>query len=820
MPAAQGRLGAVQLVSHRLCESSRQQPVACVDLSAAIAAVQSSATSLRSLPLALPTMPSSVANILIPLPTADSVLLANGDSSPSSALPEPFADQLTQALQDRLQTIIPPRTVAPDGRHHQTWETPPVIPASVSIPPVLTAAIDPQQTTTAQPATFTAPPHPLLPLDPPIYVCTATEHAGPCVETPAKTGDEQPTADPVEQVSQTPIPRTVPASVLPAQTTGSPAASQALPTAKPVTPVDSSITEDGLSSDPLPLPGQLQTQAFEVTVATPEHISIPRTKDTDRPQQPVASSDPAPSPDDEPETHADHRTDPITAATEFAATILVRADLPEQLPEEITETATAAPSPEPTAAASQPAPADVVPQPQVVLLPIATPVLVQNPQFTTVSVTAPEDPESAQQLIATILANTSSATPQDVTGFNSQSLQNSPSLVRARIVSSVATQRDAPEAPASTATFRLPGNINVTAQVDVITPQTKVAIPQPPAAAAAPAPTPEPAATISHSVPAGTATDQPRPNTPVVALPQTVDSLNSATPAIVDPRSSDARPVAGTNRFGSASETPAADRAPAHTPPARPVSAETPPDDAALPEPPDSAEDQKSSEPGFDTSPARDVPQVAADTTSEVEDLVTPGSTARPPAAPGEPSPPALAAAPAVESPAATTPTAPPTPSHPVPVTGQIASSVAAHVRSWQEAGEPVRHIAVRLDPPELGALRIQVRSTDDGLHMHVEAAEDVTLEMLTTRVPEIEQLLKHQEIEIHRVTIQRMESSVSDSSTSDRSDSPAREQDLSGDSEHRGRQDHGTQQQRPRHTNHRNSRTSPGRTGNQGIRA
>ncbi len=117
-----------------------------------------------------------------------------------------------------------------------------------------------------------------------------------------------------------------------------------------------------------------------------------------------------------------------------------------------------------------------------------------------------------------------------------------------------------------------------------------------------------------------------------------------------------------------------------------------------------------------------------------------------------------------------------------LPVTGQIAGAVARELRLMNDVSAPVRQLSVRLDPPELGALRIQVRTTADGLQMHVEAAEDVTLEMLASRVPEIEQLLKHQDVEFSRVTIQRMESEAGSSSGFDRSDNGQTEQQLSSD--------------------------------------
>lgn len=104
-----------------------------------------------------------------------------------------------------------------------------------------------------------------------------------------------------------------------------------------------------------------------------------------------------------------------------------------------------------------------------------------------------------------------------------------------------------------------------------------------------------------------------------------------------------------------------------------------------------------------------------------------------------------------------------------LPVAGQVASIVAQELRVHWAPGEQVRAISVRLDPPELGALRIHVRSTADGLQLQVAAEEGVTLEMLASRVPEIEQLLRHQEVNVHRVTIQRLQSEAGGSLFSER---------------------------------------------------
>ena len=130
------------------------------------------------------------------------------------------------------------------------------------------------------------------------------------------------------------------------------------------------------------------------------------------------------------------------------------------------------------------------------------------------------------------------------------------------------------------------------------------------------------------------------------------------------------------------------------------------------------------------------------------------------------------------------------------PVTGQVASIVAQELRLLREPGKSVRAISIQLDPPELGSLRINLRSTEDGLQVHVAAAEDVTLEMLTTRVPEIEHLLKLQDVDIQRVTIQRLETDARDSAAFSESSEGSRDQqsfdERQQEGDHRGRHGHG----------------------------
>ena len=105
-------------------------------------------------------------------------------------------------------------------------------------------------------------------------------------------------------------------------------------------------------------------------------------------------------------------------------------------------------------------------------------------------------------------------------------------------------------------------------------------------------------------------------------------------------------------------------------------------------------------------------------------------------------------------------------------------------------------------------------------MHLQVAAAEDVTLEMLTSRVPEIEQLLKQQELGVHRVTIQRMESTAEGSSSFDRSSENSRERQLLGENHRQGQSEGGDQKRRSVRSQNADPTSATGRTPRVGVRA
>ena len=64
--------------------------------------------------------------------------------------------------------------------------------------------------------------------------------------------------------------------------------------------------------------------------------------------------------------------------------------------------------------------------------------------------------------------------------------------------------------------------------------------------------------------------------------------------------------------------------------------------------------------------------------------------------------------------------------------------------------------LSVRLDPPELGEMTIQLSKTHEGLVVRVTAREAVTMEMLFARGQEIESQLRGQHMNLKSLEFQR----------------------------------------------------------------
>ena len=87
------------------------------------------------------------------------------------------------------------------------------------------------------------------------------------------------------------------------------------------------------------------------------------------------------------------------------------------------------------------------------------------------------------------------------------------------------------------------------------------------------------------------------------------------------------------------------------------------------------------------------------------------------------------------------------------PVTAQITGSVLRALHTTAQAAEQRdRTLTIRLDPPELGTLTIQLKSTGSGMDVHLDAADPVTAEMLSSRIPEIESALRNRDVPLHRI--------------------------------------------------------------------
>jgi len=136
-----------------------------------------------------------------------------------------------------------------------------------------------------------------------------------------------------------------------------------------------------------------------------------------------------------------------------------------------------------------------------------------------------------------------------------------------------------------------------------------------------------------------------------------------------------------------------------------------------------------------------------------------------------------------------------------LPFTGQVAGAVTRSLAREALPVDTVRELTIRLDPPELGALRIRMRATDEGMAVDVEAADEVTLEMLSRRVPELEQLLRIEKAGVHSLTVNRLSTDAQDQAMSRNGDNSSFQAGTQGD--RRGENDSGSR----RHSDQANRR-------------
>lgn len=81
------------------------------------------------------------------------------------------------------------------------------------------------------------------------------------------------------------------------------------------------------------------------------------------------------------------------------------------------------------------------------------------------------------------------------------------------------------------------------------------------------------------------------------------------------------------------------------------------------------------------------------------------------------------------------------------PLSAQVSRAVLEHLERGSSSDND--RLTVRLDPPELGEMTIELSKTKDGLAVRVTAREAVTMDMLLARGSEIEQQLKSQDLNL-----------------------------------------------------------------------
>lgn len=88
------------------------------------------------------------------------------------------------------------------------------------------------------------------------------------------------------------------------------------------------------------------------------------------------------------------------------------------------------------------------------------------------------------------------------------------------------------------------------------------------------------------------------------------------------------------------------------------------------------------------------------------------------------------------------------------PLTNQVSQAIMDHVE--RHGVRQSDSLSVRLDPPELGEMTIQLSKTDEGLAVRVTAREAVTMDMLFARGQEIESQLRSQHMNLKSLDFQR----------------------------------------------------------------
>jgi hypothetical protein len=82
----------------------------------------------------------------------------------------------------------------------------------------------------------------------------------------------------------------------------------------------------------------------------------------------------------------------------------------------------------------------------------------------------------------------------------------------------------------------------------------------------------------------------------------------------------------------------------------------------------------------------------------------------------------------------------------------QLAGPIVAHVQARPEAGET--ELRVRLDPPELGTVKVKIVSTGGDVRAELQVTSDAVRRVVESQLPELRQKLEDAGVRVQRMDV------------------------------------------------------------------